>query len=121
MTVFIVNSATPRKLRRKFNCFISLPIWIDIEFKKDKGLHPTQKPVDLLKYLILTYSNKGDTILDSCMGSGSTGIACIHTDRNFIGIEQEESFLNLSKNRYLSLSEEKRQNLKKKIKHLNND
>ena len=73
-----------------------------VKFKRDiltSNLHPTQKPVDLLKYLILTYSNKGDTILDSCMGSGSTGIACIHTDRNFIGIEMEPKYFNIAKER----------------------
>ena len=49
--------------------------------------------------MILTYSNKGDTILDSCMGSGSTGIACLHTGRNFIGIEKEEKYYNIAKER----------------------
>jgi len=50
--------------------------------------HPTQKPVDLLEYLIKTYTNEDDTVLDNCMGSGSTGIACIKTNRRFIGIEK---------------------------------
>lgn len=60
-----------------------------IKFKWDtqkSSLHPTQKPVELLEYLIRTYTNKCDTVLDNCMGSGSTGIACIHTNRNFIGM-----------------------------------
>ena len=73
-----------------------------VKFKRDiltSNLHPTQKPVDLLKYLVLTYSNTGDTILDSCMGSGSTGIACLHTGRNFIGIEKEEKYYNIAKER----------------------
>ena len=61
-----------------------------IEFSKDtqkSSLHPTQKPVDLIEYLIRTYTNKGDTVLDNCMGSGTTGIACMNTGREFIGIE----------------------------------
>lgn len=70
-----------------------------IEFKKDSGLHPTQKPVALLEYLIKTYSNEGDLILDNCMGSGSTGVACINTGRNFIGIEKEEKYFNIAKER----------------------
>ena len=62
-------------------------------------LHPTQKPVDLCEYLIKTYSNDGDFILDNCMGSGSTGIACLNTKRNFIGIEKDERFFEIAKNR----------------------
>lgn len=62
-------------------------------------IHPTQKPVDILSYLILTYTNEGDTVLDNCMGSGSTGVACIETGRNFIGIEQDEHYFNVSKDR----------------------
>ena len=61
--------------------------------------HPTQKPVDLLEYLILTYSNEGDTILDNCMGSGSTGVACMNTGRKFIGIEKEEKFFKIAEER----------------------
>ena len=62
-------------------------------------LHPTQKPVDLLEYLIKTYTNKGDTVLDFAMGSGSTGIACLNLGRNFIGIEKDETFFNIAKER----------------------
>ena len=62
-------------------------------------LHPTQKPVELLEYLIKTYSNEGDTVLDNCMGSGSTGIACKNTNRNFIGIELDEKYFNIACNR----------------------
>jgi site-specific DNA-methyltransferase (adenine-specific) len=53
------------------------------------GLHPTQKPVELMEYLVRTYSNPGDVILDNCMGSGTTGIACLRTGRKFIGIEND--------------------------------
>lgn len=56
-------------------------------FKNETGLHPTQKPVELLEYFILTYTNIGDTILDNTMGSGTTGVACVRQERNFVGIE----------------------------------
>ncbi len=61
--------------------------------------HPTQKPVALLEYLIKTYTNEGETLLDNCMGSGSTGIACINTNRNFIGMELDEKIYNTAKER----------------------
>ena len=57
-----------------------------IEIKREYGLHPTQKPVPLFEYLIKTYSNEGDVILDNCIGSGTTAVAAINTNRNFIGI-----------------------------------
>ena len=62
-------------------------------------LHPTQKPVELLEYLIKTYTNEGDLVLDNCMGSGSTGVACVNTNRNFIGIELASDYFNIAKNR----------------------
>ena len=62
-------------------------------------IHPTEKPTALLEYLINTYTNSGDTVLDNCMGSGSTGVACIHTGRNFIGIELDEKYFNIAKER----------------------
>ena len=65
----------------------------------DRGLHPTQKPIALLEYLIKTYTNEGDTVLDNCMGSGSTGVACMNTNRNFIGIELDEQYFNIAKER----------------------
>lgn len=71
-----------------------------LEFKRDlPNVHPTQKPVALLEYLVKTYTNEGDTVLDNCMGSGSTGVACINTNRNFIGIELDENYFNIAKNR----------------------
>ena len=66
---------------------------------RDRGLHPTQKPVSMLEYLILTYSDKNDIVLDNCMGSGSTGVACIHTNRKFIGIELDTNYYNIAKTR----------------------
>lgn len=71
-----------------------------IDFKRDKEkLHPTQKPVALLEYLIKTYTNEGDTVLDNCMGSGSTGVAAVNTNRKFIGIELDEGYFNIAKQR----------------------
>lgn len=61
--------------------------------------HPTQKPTDLLEWLIKTYTNDGETVLDNCMGSGSTGVACVNTNRNFIGIELDEGYFNIAKTR----------------------
>ena len=59
---------------------------------KDAWIHPTQKPVDLLRYLVLTYTNEGDTVLDNCMGSGTTAIACIKERRHFIGFELSKEY-----------------------------
>lgn len=71
-----------------------------IEFKRDKTkIHPTQKPVALLEYLIKTYTNEGDVVLDNCMGSGSTGVASVNTNRNFIGIELDDKYFNIAKER----------------------
>ena len=61
--------------------------------------HPTQKPTALLEYLIKTYTNECETVLDNCMGSGSTGVACVNTNRNFIGIELDEKYFNIAKKR----------------------
>lgn len=72
---------------------------IQISNPRIKGGHPTQKPVDLCEYFIKTYSNEGDTVLDNCMGSGTTGVACKNTKRNFIGIEKDENYFNFAKNR----------------------
>ena len=68
-------------------------------FKKDKGFHPTQKPVELLEYLIKTYTHEGEIVLDNCMGSGSTGVACVNTNRNFIGMELDENYFNVASQR----------------------
>ena len=75
------------------------------KFNRDKGFHPTQKPVALLEYLIKTYTNEGDTVLDNCMGSGSTGVACVNTNRNFIGIELDEKYFNIAKERVIDITE----------------
>ena len=66
---------------------------------KSKSKHPTQKPIALLEYLIRTYTNEGETVLDFTMGSGSTGVACVNTNRRFIGIELDDRYFNIAKKR----------------------
>ena len=66
---------------------------------EQKTVHPTQKPVALLEYLIKTYTNENETVLDFTMGSGSTGVACVNTNRNFIGIEMDENYFNIAESR----------------------
>ena len=75
-----------------------------VKFKRDIltcNLHPTQKPLALMEYLVKTFSNEGDTILDFAMGSGTTGLACKNLNRNFIGIENNLEYFNIAKNRIL--------------------
>lgn len=68
----------------------------------DIRFHPTQKPVDLMEYLVRTYTNEGDTVLDNCMGSGTTGVACMNLKRNFIGIELEQAYFDIADERISS-------------------
>lgn len=71
-----------------------------IQYKRDKEkIHPTQKPIALLEYLIKTYTNENDLVLDNCMGSGSTGVAAINTNRNFIGIEKDKHYCEIARKR----------------------
>ena len=77
------------------NCNV---LFYNVPSQKER-YHPTQKPVDLLEHLILSYSNEGETVLDNCMGSGSTGVACVNTNRKFIGIELDEGYFNIAKKR----------------------
>lgn len=67
--------------------------------KEDRGLHPTQKPVALMEYLIKTYSNEGETVLDFTAGSFTTGVACVNTGRKFIGIEMDDNYFDIGVNR----------------------
>ena len=62
-------------------------------------IHPTQKPVELVKWLIKTYTNEGELVLDNCIGSGTTAVACIETKRNFIGFETQQEFIDIANNR----------------------
>ena len=66
-----------------------------------KTVHPTQKPVALMEYLIRTYTNEGETVLDNCMGSGTTGVACVKTKRDFIGIELDEGYFKIAEQRIM--------------------
>lgn len=70
-----------------------------IRVNRETGLHPTQKPVALMEYLIRTYTNEGETVLDNTMGSGTTGVACVRTNRKFIGIERNETYIEIAKRR----------------------
>jgi site-specific DNA-methyltransferase (adenine-specific) len=96
------NHIQLEKQKRRYN-----PDWVQpsdvLEFNvvpnRNGKLHPTQKPVDLCEWLIKTYSNEGDTILDNCMGSGTTGVACKNTNRNFIGIELDTNYFNIAQER----------------------
>jgi site-specific DNA-methyltransferase (adenine-specific) len=70
-----------------------------LQFKQEKGIHPTQKPVPLMEYLIKTYTNENDVVLDNCFGSGTTGVAAKKTGRGFIGIELDEEYFKLGSER----------------------
>ena len=85
-----------------------------LQFKKDKqvsSLHPTQKPVALMEYLIKTYTNEGETVLDFTMGSGTTGVACANMNRDFIGIEMDLDYFNIALERIEKAHEDKHQDL----------
>lgn len=104
-TVKIRKTRKPTEIYRQGLNKTTIQQWTNyprnvLKFNKEpKSLHPTQKPVALLEYLIKTYTNDGMTVLDNTMGSGSTGVACINTNRNFIGIELEEKYFNIAKER----------------------
>ena len=72
---------------------------ISRDFSAQQQVHPTQKPVPLLEWLVRTYSNEGDLVLDNCMGSGSTGVAAIQAGRNFVGMETEEKYMEIARTR----------------------
>lgn len=94
-----------RKKRERYPAIFNLPVGAKsksnvFEYAKDNdGFHPTQKPIALLEDLIRTYSNPEDVILDFTMGSGSTGVACIHTGRDFIGMELDPGYFETAKRR----------------------
>lgn len=73
-----------------------------VKFNNAQGnIHPTQKPLSLMEYLIKTYTNESETVLDNCFGSGTTGVACVNTNRKFIGIELDENYYGLAKKRII--------------------
>ena len=75
--------------------------------RETKPINPTQKPVPLLEYLIRTYTNPGEVVLDNCMGSGSTGVACVNTGRDFIGIEKDDKYFEVAEERIAKAEEER--------------
>jgi len=79
--------------------FTNYPKQIIKTSKKESGLHPTQKPLELFEYLIKTYTNENDVVLDNCMGSGTTAISCINTNRQYIGFELDEKYYNIALDR----------------------
>lgn len=93
--------ARPNQIGVEYEAFTGFPHNV-LEYPNvigTKAIHPTQKPVALLEYLIKTYTNKGDTVLDNTMGSGTTGVACANLNRNFIGIELDETYFNIAQDR----------------------
>lgn len=70
-----------------------------LRFKQEKGFHPTQKPIKLMEYLIQTYTNEGETVLDATMGSGTTGVAALNCQRNFVGIEMDQKYFDIAEER----------------------
>lgn len=94
-----VLGARPNQCGKKYKSCSNLPTNI-LEFSRDKNtIHTTQKPVPLCEYLIKTYTNEGETVLDNCMGSGTTGVACKNLNRKFIGIELDDTYFEIAKNR----------------------
>ena len=91
-------TGTVMKETTTINKGVRLPKRI-IRCNQERGLHPTQKPVALFEYLIKTYTNEGETILDNCMGSGTTAIACLNTNRNFIGFELDKGYFDMANER----------------------
>jgi site-specific DNA-methyltransferase (adenine-specific) len=83
---------------------------LDITFET-KPVHPTQKPVALMEYLIKSYTNEGETVLDNTMGSGTTGVACVNTGRKFIGIEKDDKYFEIASNRIQEALKEKSLNV----------
>ena len=81
---------------------------LNFKFHNVGNYHPTQKPVEMLEYLIRTYTNEGDTVLDFTMGSGSTGVACLQTNRNFIGIELDEEYYEISNKRIENVNKQEK-------------
>jgi site-specific DNA-methyltransferase (adenine-specific) len=82
-----------------------------LKYNRERGLHPTQKPVALLEYLIKTYSNENDVVLDNTCGSGSTGVAAVNTNRRFIGIEKDDNYFNIACDRIEEAINAKKQQL----------
>lgn len=87
---FLIKEHTPK--------YKGYPVNV-LQFNTERGLHPTQKPAPLLEYLVRTYTHEGDTVLDNCMGSGSTGVACLRSGRRFIGMEKDPHYFQVAQER----------------------
>ena len=109
-----INSITQIKISKHDDCNLKYPVnkllynRLEKELNSKYVLHPTQKPVSLLMYLVRTYTNENEVVLDFTMGSGSTGVACVNTNRKFIGIELDDKYFDVAKERI----EEARNNIK---------
>ena len=90
---------TKKDRKQEYTNFNRQTLKFNNEHNVGINIHPTQKPVALMEYLIRTYTNEGETVLDNCMGSGSTGVACVNTNRNFIGIELDEGYFKIAQDR----------------------
>ena len=98
--VYTPTNLSSEKKRKSYNQnYTNYPKSILRFSRPSKPLHPTQKPVELLEYLIKTYTKEGEVVLDNCMGSGSTGVACLNINRKFIGIEKDEEYFEIACNR----------------------
>lgn len=95
--------ARPNQIGREYEAYTGYPsnVLRYANVTGDKAIHPTQKPVALLEYLIRTYTNEGEIVLDNCMGSGSTGVACVNTNRDFIGIEKDDQYFKIAQERIM--------------------
>ena len=105
----ILNSE-PQKRTELNTQFTNYPKTI-IQYSRVSGLHPTQKPVDLLEYLVKTYTNENDIVLDFTAGSGTTGIACMNTNRKCVLIEKEEKYCDIIVERLKQTEKEKSERL----------
>lgn len=92
------NDLKKLKPSRVFNTKKAVKNIFDVD-RENERFHPTQKPIALLKQLIELYTNEGMVVLDNCMGSGSTGVACVETERSFIGIEKDDEYFEIAKKR----------------------
>lgn len=94
-----ITGPRPNQVGIEYMAMTNAPHTI-LQFSKEEAhVHPTQKPVALMEYLIRTYTHEGETVLDNCMGSGATGVACVNTGRNFIGIEKDANYFAIAESR----------------------
>ncbi len=90
--IYSREGRTDKTNRRGVDTGMRYPLSVQVLPGESKAVHPTQKPVALMEYLIRTYTNEGDLVLDNCMGSGTTGVACANTGRRFVGMEMDEGY-----------------------------